>query len=95
MTIMHNKHSDDKWESGELGASEQHVRKVSPERERAVDDALGLQIISIRLQKALIEELKLIAQNEGIGYQPLIRQILTRFVRETSQSHGRLRAAGR
>ncbi len=31
------------------------------------------------LQKSLIEDLKHIATLNGIGYQPLIRQILTRF----------------
>lgn len=45
-----------------------------------INDALSLQPISIRLQKGLIENLKTIAELNGIGYQPLIRQALTRFV---------------
>lgn len=49
---------------------------------KAVDDALGLQLISVRLQKELLEQLKDLAEEEGIGYQPLIRQILTRHVRD-------------
>lgn len=41
---------------------------------------LGLQAISIRLQPDLIQDLKTIAQHNGIGYQTLIKQILHRFV---------------
>lgn len=41
---------------------------------------LALQAISIRLPKALIQDLKDIAQLNGLGYQPLIKQILNRFV---------------
>ncbi|MEO5574294.1 MAG: hypothetical protein ABIR48_07420 [Gammaproteobacteria bacterium] len=35
--------------------------------------------ISIRLEKSLIEEFKLIAKAHGLGYQPLMRQCLRRF----------------
>jgi len=73
---------DDEWESGALGRSQEHVGVVSQEECDAVDEALGLQVISIRLQKKLIESLKKLANKEGIGYQPLIRQVLTRYVRE-------------
>jgi uncharacterized protein (DUF4415 family) len=47
---------------------------------QAIDEALALQLISIRLQKSLIENFKFIATLNGIGYQPLMRQILKRFV---------------
>jgi hypothetical protein len=70
------------WESGKLGRSAKHIRIASDEEEQAVDDALGLQLISIRLHKSLIEKLKQLALLEGIGYQPLIRQVLTRYLRE-------------
>ncbi len=80
---MKNMHDDDKWDNRELGGSEQFVRKVSKKQEQEIDDLLGLQMITIRLQKDLISQLKLIAQDYGIGYQPLIRQILTHFVKNT------------
>jgi hypothetical protein len=32
-----------------------------------------------RVEKSLIEDLKAIARINGLGYQPLMRQILTRF----------------
>ncbi|WP_140060940.1 hypothetical protein, partial [Vibrio parahaemolyticus] len=55
------------------------VRKSNNDGEK-LDDKLGLQMISIRLQKSLIEDLKDIAELNGIGYQPLMKQILKRFV---------------
>lgn len=68
------------WEGGELGASEDHVAIEDLNLENAINDALSLQAISVRLQRSLIDDLKLIAKLNGIGYQPLMRQILTRFV---------------
>ncbi|MBC8950174.1 BrnA antitoxin family protein [Xenorhabdus sp. TS4] len=44
-----------------------------------INEALDLQPISIRLNKSLIEDLKMIADLNGLGYQPLIRQVLNRF----------------
>jgi predicted DNA binding CopG/RHH family protein len=74
------KYPEEAWENGELGTSEAHIRKVSKEREKAVDRSLGLQMISLRLQKDLIEGLKKLAHEAGIGYQPYIRQLLTHHV---------------
>ncbi len=70
---------EDAWDSGELGRDEGYARKADDVREERIDDALELQLISVRLQKSLIESLKIIAKANGIGYQPLIRQILTAF----------------
>lgn len=81
------------WETRKLGATDKFVRKVSLERELAVDEALGLQPITIRLQKELVEELKKLAKSQGLGYQPYARLILTRHVRE-HQSTGRKATAG-
>lgn len=69
------------WEKGKFGVEEEFVRQATAETEQSVDDALGLQMISIRLQKQLLEQLKFIAVYRGIGYQPLIRDLLNRFVR--------------
>lgn len=81
MKNTHNKNSKDVWDKRELGASEKHVRKASPNREKALDERLGLQTISIRLQKNLIDSLKRLAGEDGIGYQPYVRQVLMRHVR--------------
>jgi predicted DNA binding CopG/RHH family protein len=80
---MKNTHKrDEAWDNRELGASENHVRKAAPDREKALDEQLGLQTISIRLQKSLIDNLKKLAKEDGIGYQPYVRQLLMRHVRQ-------------
>lgn len=66
------------WENGALGADEEFATK-SPLTGAEVDEALAMQMISIRLDKPLIEMLKGIASVNGIGYQPLIRKVLHRF----------------
>ena len=72
-------------ESG-LGQEEQYVKKASSTYEASLDGALALQMISIRLQKSLIDDLKVIANANGIGYQPLIRDVLSRFARSEIQN---------
>lgn len=67
------------WESGELGQDEKFVKRVKQKHEDALNDAMGLQMISIRLPKKLIEDLKFIATAHGIGYQPLMKDVLCRF----------------
>lgn len=74
--------TEDTWDNRELGADEKFAKpfESNASDEAAIDAALELQPISIRLQKTLIEDFKLIAQLTGVGYQPLMRQVLTRFV---------------
>jgi hypothetical protein len=83
---------DCRWESGELGLSAEHAVVAPATLEREVDDALGLQLISIRLPRRLIDDLKLIAKKEGLGYQPLVRRVLMRFAEMEfrSMAHERL-----
>jgi len=38
-----------------------------------------MQLVSIRLQRALVKNLKLIAKYRGRAYQPLVRDLLNRF----------------
>jgi hypothetical protein len=81
MTIKsNNAQQNDAWESGELGRSMDHVGVVSDDDCRALDDSLGLHPVSIRLEKSLIASLKLIAEHRGVAYQPLVRDLLNRFV---------------
>jgi hypothetical protein len=68
------------WESRALGAEESYVEVADETHEAALDEALELQSISIRLPKQLISQYKLIAHFHGVGYQPLMRDILARFV---------------
>ncbi|WP_417567405.1 hypothetical protein [Marinobacter sp.] len=67
------------WENGSLGSDEEYVRVSNNLDDAALNEAAWLQPISIRLQKSLIEDFKMIAEINGIGYQPLIRQVLKRF----------------
>lgn len=72
--------NDKDWDSAKLGNDEKYVKVADTKTNVELDDALDLQMISIRLQKKMIEDLKLIALAHGIGYQPLIRDVLSRFV---------------
>lgn len=67
------------WENRELGADADFIEVAEDVDQSTIDEALELQAISIRLQKSLIEDFKMIAKLNGIGYQPLMRQALTRF----------------
>jgi len=67
------------WETGLLGQDEEFAEAVKID-DQTIDDGLELQMISVRMQKNLLDELKMIAGLYGIGYQPLMKQILRRFV---------------
>lgn len=71
--------TDEAWDTRALGAEVEFAIAIEGTGEALIDTALELQPISIRLQKSLIEDFKHIAQLHGIGYQPLMRQVLTRF----------------
>jgi hypothetical protein len=73
--------STDPWDTGELGRSEEHVKRAPAELVEEIDTALALQMISVRLKKETIKDMKSIAEYRGIGYQPLIRDVLAQFVR--------------
>ncbi|GJJ03555.1 hypothetical protein RugamoR64_40930 [Duganella rhizosphaerae] len=67
------------WEEGALGRDASHARAAPINIEQQVDDGIGLQLISIRLPKELIEDYKKIAEFHAIGYQPLMRDALKHF----------------
>jgi hypothetical protein len=69
------------WDSRKLGHDERFVAKAAASENARVDESLGLQMISIRLPKRLIDQLKIIAKHSGIGYQPLMRDVLSRYAR--------------
>lgn len=71
--------TDEAWESEILGADEKHARSVDDSVTKQIDESLGLQMISIRLDKELIESFKMLGSFHGIGYQPLMRDALKRF----------------
>ncbi|SEG12668.1 hypothetical protein [Marinobacterium lutimaris] len=73
------KGTDEAWDSGQLGQDPKHAKR-SPIDNGALDEAVGLKSISVRMPNSLIDDLKAIAEINGLGYQPLMKQVLTRFV---------------
>lgn len=75
---MHNDEMIEAWENGEvpgddcLPASAKHMVKV--------EKALKMRAISLRLPEQMIRDLRFIALREGLGYQPLMRTVLHRFI---------------
>lgn len=72
--------TEEAWEKdGQLGNDAAYAAVASPEQQKAVEDTLAMQMISIRLPKSVIEVFKALAELEGVGYQPLMREALMRF----------------
>jgi len=74
------KNSAEAWERGELGSDLKHAKAVDKKKAAQIDETLGLQMISIRLEQELIESYKLLGTKYDMGYQPLMREALKRFV---------------
>lgn len=79
MSNIDNDETYDNWDDGSLGQSLVNA-KASSLDVKTVSDALAMQSINIRMPKGLLEDLKVIAEINNIGYQPLIKQVLQRFV---------------
>ena len=70
------------WESRELGA-DPYFSKSSPvpaNFHEILNKSSNMQMISIRLPKDLITDLKEIGSAQKLGYQALMREVLKRFV---------------
>ena len=74
------KNTEQAWDERVLGAEENYVAVADASHELALEDALQLQAVSIRLPRELIKQYKLIGLFHGKGYQPLMRDVLARFV---------------
>lgn len=80
MTLKKIRNTPQAWDARKLGADAQFVGVADVAHEEALQEALDLQAISIRLPKDLIRQYKLIAEFHDVGYQPLMRDVLQRFV---------------
>lgn len=73
------------WEERRLGSDPDNAQRIDAatweKEQQALNEALGLKAISIRLENDLIEEFKMIAKYNNMGYQPLMRQALHRFAK--------------
>lgn len=76
----------DEWNAGKRGS---HSTAATDEDESALDEAMELQMISIRLPQSVVENLKIMAKKEGIGYQPYTRQVLIHHT-QGNDSNGKL-----
>ena len=74
--------TEEAWESRKLGADAAHAKPVSTEYTQEIEESLGLQMISIRIDKGLIDSFKAIGAFHGLGYQPLMRDALKRFAEQ-------------
>ncbi len=83
----------DQWEDGKLGASAKYAELAPIADDIALDNSLGLAPISIRLQKELVAKLKVMAKQDGLGYQAYIRQILTRHAKGMPSAKEKKRAS--
>jgi len=73
------KGTEEAWESGLLGEDPKHAVRAPLDMD-ALNKAVGLKTISIRMPETLLDDLKDLASIHGLGYQPLMKQVLTRFV---------------
>ena len=71
--------TDEAWDNRDLGADEAYMAVVKAS-ELQLDASAGTQLISVRMSVSMIEDMKLIAQINGLGYQTLMKQVLGRFV---------------
>jgi predicted transcriptional regulator len=73
------------WEERRLGSDPDFATRLDADtwlkEQQEIDDAIGLKAISIRLETDLIEEFKMIAKYNNMGYQPLMRQALHQFAK--------------
>lgn len=72
---------DAAWDNRQLGADEKFVRVSTQGTEARIDEGLALQMISMRLPQDVVEKFKIIAREQGLGYQPFMRQILMNYLR--------------
>ena len=70
--------NDNRWDIGELGRDEKYVKSVetTPEKQKALDESLGLEMVNIRLPVNVIEEYKKLAEKTKRSYISLMRQVL-------------------
>lgn len=64
------------WEDGTLGRDAAFVRVVPESELQDINEALGLEVVELRLEKEVVEEFKRVAEAKGVGYKTLMRVAL-------------------
>lgn len=68
------------WDNRELGATEEHAKRASPELEQQINDSLDLQTVSVDFPAWAVHKLDDEAKRIGGTRQALIRQIVIGFI---------------
>lgn len=68
------------WESGELGCDDEFAKLSTDVTMDVLNKAFDSKPISIRMKDDMIKDLKYFAEQEGLGYQTLIKVLLQRFI---------------
>lgn len=71
----------------------QDRKKVPKEQVEGIDNSLELKLISIRLNRILLADFKLMAAAKGINYQTLMREVLSNYIADEYRKEGRMAMA--
>ena len=78
-----NRSSSEAWDDDVLQTEPDAITVVDKAKSEEIDASAGTQLVSIRMQKSMIDAFKTIAAaNKNIGYQTLMKQILHRFIEQ-------------
>ena len=84
-TNMENKipSTAENWDNRVLGSDEAFVNVASPEVNSAVDAALGLVTVKLRMGKADVDKLEALAKEKGLILQAYIKSVLAKEISKT------------
>lgn len=71
------------WDNRVLGSDEAFVKVASPEVNSAVDTALGLVTVKLRMGKADVDKLEALAKEKGLILQAYIKSVLAKEISKT------------
>ena len=73
----------DNWDNRVLGSDEAFVKVASSEVNSAVDAALGLVTVKLRMGKADVDKLEALAKEKGLILQAYIKSVLAKEISKT------------
>ena len=65
------------WEDGALGEDGRFAVPLGPDESHALDDTLGLQVMSIRMPKDLVQQYEQRAKEKNVECRSLMRDVLS------------------
>lgn len=70
------------WENRTLGADEQYVLVASPESSDAVDAAMGIQRVTVRITKQLFDKIQSVSSERHMSHRWFIKRALAFIVND-------------